>query len=179
MSDSLIPTSMAFHRLGRRRYGLWSLASRWFKVAVTYGALGVAYWLALLLFGHGPYARHSCTLMPIGHQYRFCCAAGGVALRHAPPKAGESAVTSSQRRHGASRAGAAGCRHANCPVSPFGADFLLQQVTRRVAQAAAVFQFLAHAFTRRNRMFQNNSDANTAGSPQVKQIPRAFFPRSM
>ncbi len=32
----------------------WSLASRWFKIAALYGALGLAYWLVLLAFGSNP-----------------------------------------------------------------------------------------------------------------------------
>lgn len=31
--------------------GTWALASRWFKVALLYGAVGLAYWLTLLLAG--------------------------------------------------------------------------------------------------------------------------------
>lgn len=34
--------------------GTWALASRWIKISVLYGALGVAYWAALLLFGQSP-----------------------------------------------------------------------------------------------------------------------------
>jgi hypothetical protein len=33
---------------------LWSLASRWMKISLLYGALGIAYWLALLFFGQSP-----------------------------------------------------------------------------------------------------------------------------
>jgi len=33
---------------------LWSLASRWIKISLLYGALGLAYWLALLFFGKSP-----------------------------------------------------------------------------------------------------------------------------
>lgn len=34
--------------------GMWALASRWFKVALLYGGLGLAYWLTLLVFGKTP-----------------------------------------------------------------------------------------------------------------------------
>ncbi|HWD18691.1 MAG TPA: hypothetical protein VHB20_05385 [Verrucomicrobiae bacterium] len=34
--------------------GTWSLASRWYKIALTYGGLGVAYWLFLLGAGTNP-----------------------------------------------------------------------------------------------------------------------------
>ena len=33
---------------------LWSLASRWMKISLLYGALGIAYWLALLFLGKSP-----------------------------------------------------------------------------------------------------------------------------
>ena len=33
---------------------MWSLASRWMKISLLYGALGVAYWLALLFLGKSP-----------------------------------------------------------------------------------------------------------------------------
>jgi hypothetical protein len=33
---------------------MWSLASRWIKISLLYGALGVVYWLVLLLFGKSP-----------------------------------------------------------------------------------------------------------------------------
>ena len=34
--------------------GYWVLASRWWKTAMLYGGLGVAYWLALFFFGKSP-----------------------------------------------------------------------------------------------------------------------------
>ena len=34
--------------------GIWALASRWIKISMLYGALGLAYWLALLFFGTTP-----------------------------------------------------------------------------------------------------------------------------
>ena len=34
--------------------GMWSLASRWLKVSLLYGALGLAYWLTLLCIGLTP-----------------------------------------------------------------------------------------------------------------------------
>jgi hypothetical protein len=36
--------------------GTWALASRWMKISLLYGALGVAYWLALLGLGKSPAA---------------------------------------------------------------------------------------------------------------------------
>jgi O-antigen/teichoic acid export membrane protein len=35
---------------------LWSLASRWMKISLLYGALGLFYWLTLLAFGKNPAA---------------------------------------------------------------------------------------------------------------------------
>jgi len=35
--------------------GMWALASRWFKVALLYGGLGLAHWLVLLIFGTSPH----------------------------------------------------------------------------------------------------------------------------
>jgi hypothetical protein len=34
--------------------GTWALASRWIKISLLYGALGLAYWIALLIFGRSP-----------------------------------------------------------------------------------------------------------------------------
>ncbi len=34
--------------------GMWSLASRWIKLALFYGGLGLAYWITLLCFGKSP-----------------------------------------------------------------------------------------------------------------------------
>ena len=34
--------------------GMWALASRWMKIALLYGGLGLAYWLVLYLFGESP-----------------------------------------------------------------------------------------------------------------------------
>ncbi|HXE41692.1 MAG TPA: hypothetical protein VN516_01615, partial [Candidatus Baltobacteraceae bacterium] len=31
--------------------GTWALASRWIKISILYGALGVGYWLTLLFIG--------------------------------------------------------------------------------------------------------------------------------
>ncbi|MBU6411820.1 MAG: hypothetical protein KGR98_15655, partial [Verrucomicrobia bacterium] len=42
---------------------LWSLASRWLKISLSYGALGLAYWLALLLFGKTP--AELLRIMPV------------------------------------------------------------------------------------------------------------------
>ena len=42
---------------------MWALASRWTKVAVLYGASGLAYWLVLLKWGKSP--QEMLGLMPV------------------------------------------------------------------------------------------------------------------
>lgn len=44
--------------------GLWALASRWLKLALLYGALGLAYWVTLLFLGKSP--AELLQVMPIG-----------------------------------------------------------------------------------------------------------------
>ena len=34
---------------------LWSLASRWLKISLSYGVLGLGYWLSLLALGKTPH----------------------------------------------------------------------------------------------------------------------------
>ena len=34
--------------------GMWALASRWVKISLLYGALGLAYWLTLFSLGNTP-----------------------------------------------------------------------------------------------------------------------------
>ncbi|HEX9048212.1 MAG TPA: hypothetical protein VF988_14395 [Verrucomicrobiae bacterium] len=34
--------------------GTWALASRWIKISLLYGGVGLAYWLVLLFWGHSP-----------------------------------------------------------------------------------------------------------------------------
>ena len=49
--------------------GLWALASRWFKVALLYGGLGLAYWLFLLAFGTTP--QRMLQVMPLAAAVAF------------------------------------------------------------------------------------------------------------
>ena len=42
---------------------LWALASRWMKISLLFGVLGLGYWLTLLLFGKSP--AELLLLMPI------------------------------------------------------------------------------------------------------------------
>ena len=48
---------------------MWSLASRWLKISVLYGLLGLAYWLILFIAGKTP-----ATLL------RIMPVAGGIAF---------------------------------------------------------------------------------------------------
>jgi hypothetical protein len=49
--------------------GMWSLASRWFKLSLLYGASGLAYWLVLLIWGTSP--QLMLRLMPVGAAAAF------------------------------------------------------------------------------------------------------------
>ena len=49
--------------------GTWSLASRWIKISLLYGALGIAYWLALLFLGKSP--DELLRVMPIAAGISF------------------------------------------------------------------------------------------------------------
>jgi hypothetical protein len=44
-------------------FAMWALASRWLKIALLYGALGLGYWLTLLAFGKSP--EELLRVMPI------------------------------------------------------------------------------------------------------------------
>jgi len=49
--------------------GTWALASRWTKISLLYGVLGIAYWLALLVFGKSP--AKLLHLMPVAAGIAF------------------------------------------------------------------------------------------------------------
>ena len=48
---------------------MWALASRWIKISLFYGALGVAYWLVLLFFGQTP--AEMLHIMPVAAGLAF------------------------------------------------------------------------------------------------------------
>lgn len=48
---------------------MWALASRWIKIALLYGGLGLAYWLVLFCFGNSPAAL--LTTMPVAAGLAF------------------------------------------------------------------------------------------------------------
>ena len=49
--------------------GMWALASRWTKIALLYGGLGLAYWLVLLGFGQSPATL--LNIMPVAAGLAF------------------------------------------------------------------------------------------------------------
>jgi hypothetical protein len=70
-SDMIVPFSITMVLIGlSQAVGMWSLADRTFKVALLYGALGLAYWTTLLLVGKTPHAL--LLAMPIGAGISFC-----------------------------------------------------------------------------------------------------------
>ncbi len=50
--------------------GMWSLASRWTKIALLYGALGLAYWIILLCLGKS--SADLLHVMPMAAGVAFC-----------------------------------------------------------------------------------------------------------
>jgi O-antigen/teichoic acid export membrane protein len=55
VSTMMVPYTIAMVFFGlSQAIGMWSLASRWFKVALLYGGLGLTYWLVLLGVGKTP-----------------------------------------------------------------------------------------------------------------------------
>jgi hypothetical protein len=70
-ASMLIPLTltMTFVGLGQA-IAMWSLASRWFRLAIVYGAFGLTYWLTLMVLGHTP--DELLHVMPIGAGTAFC-----------------------------------------------------------------------------------------------------------
>jgi O-antigen/teichoic acid export membrane protein len=67
----IVPFSITMVFIGlSQAVGMWSLADRAFKIALLYGALGLAYWTALLSVGKTPEAL--LLAMPIGAGFSFC-----------------------------------------------------------------------------------------------------------
>jgi O-antigen/teichoic acid export membrane protein len=72
----IIPFSITMAITGlNQAIGMWNLADRRFKMALLYGALGLAYWLTLLLVGRTPAAL--LRAMPIGAGAGFCVLCAG------------------------------------------------------------------------------------------------------
>lgn len=54
-ADMLVPLSITMAFVGLlQALATWALASRWIKISLLYGVLGLAYWLTLLVFGKSP-----------------------------------------------------------------------------------------------------------------------------
>jgi O-antigen/teichoic acid export membrane protein len=85
----LIPYTITMAFVGlNQAIGLWSLASRWFKLTSLHGALGLIYWLALMLLGHTP--AQLLHIMPLGAGAAFCILLVcwlWTAQHHSPDKA--------------------------------------------------------------------------------------------
>lgn len=64
----------------------WSLASRWAKITLLYGILGIAYWLVLMVYGHD--ANRILQIMPVAVGIAFIVLLTGwlvLMRRHHPP----------------------------------------------------------------------------------------------
>jgi O-antigen/teichoic acid export membrane protein len=70
-AQMIVPFSISMVLIGlNQAIGMWSLADRTFRIALLYGALGLAYWTTLLFFGKTPSAL--LTIMPMGAGISFC-----------------------------------------------------------------------------------------------------------
>lgn len=66
----VIPFAITMALMGlNQAIGMWSLANRWFRIAMLYGSLGLVYWITLLLVGRTPSAL--LHAMPIGAAIGF------------------------------------------------------------------------------------------------------------
>jgi O-antigen/teichoic acid export membrane protein len=71
-AEMLVPLSITMVFAGLlQALATWALASRWTKIAVLYGALGLAYWLALLVLGQT--SADLLRVMPIASFTAFAC----------------------------------------------------------------------------------------------------------
>jgi hypothetical protein len=67
----IVPFSITMVLIGlSQAVGMWSLADRTFKIALLYGALGLAYWIMLLVFGRTPATL--LRVMPLCAGVSFC-----------------------------------------------------------------------------------------------------------
>jgi hypothetical protein len=70
-AQMIVPFSITMVLIGlSQAMGMWSLADRTFKIALLYGALGLTYWITLLVVGKTPAIL--LTVMPIGAGISFC-----------------------------------------------------------------------------------------------------------
>lgn len=69
-ANMLVPLSITMVFVGLlQALAMWALASRWIRIALLYGTLGLLYWLALLVFGKS--AATLLHLMPIAAGVSF------------------------------------------------------------------------------------------------------------
>lgn len=66
---------------------LWSLASRWMKISLLYGGLGLAYWLALLFLGKSPAELLNVMPLAAGMAFAALFAVWFIAMCSAKPAA--------------------------------------------------------------------------------------------
>jgi hypothetical protein len=65
---------------------LWSLASRWLKISLSYGVLGLGYWLTLLTLGKTPVALLQTMPVAAGIAFSVLFFAWLITMRrHHPP----------------------------------------------------------------------------------------------
>jgi hypothetical protein len=76
--------TMAFIGLAQA-IGMWSLASRWFGLSMLYGALGLAYWLTLLLLGKTPELLLKVMPIAAGVAFAVLCIAWLLQLKRDRP----------------------------------------------------------------------------------------------
>jgi hypothetical protein len=80
--------TMAFASL-LQAVGTWALASRWTKMSLLYGGLGIGYWLALLFLGKSPAALLQTMPVAAGLAFGALFVVWLIAMR--PRKTGEPA----------------------------------------------------------------------------------------
>ena len=67
--------------------GMWALASRWVKISLLYGGLGLAYWLVLLAWGRTPDAMLRIMPVAAGLTFVVLFVVWWIAMRVAHPPA--------------------------------------------------------------------------------------------
>jgi O-antigen/teichoic acid export membrane protein len=85
----VIPFSITMVLIGlNQAIGMWSLANRWFKMAILYGALGLTYWLTLLCAGRTPAALLHTMPVVAGLAFSVMGASWLLTLRQEPAHSG-------------------------------------------------------------------------------------------
>lgn len=76
--------------------GMWALASRWKRVSLLYGVLGLAYWLALLLLGNTP--PELLRVMPVAAAIAFAALFGAWLSALRAPSAEKAQLSEEGRK---------------------------------------------------------------------------------